>query len=110
MGIAERSKLPLDLAVFPSNQRPIASSMTFIAPVNAISYNNAKPIFMDVDRYYTIDINKTVNYIQIIDINGKIINNLKNSKEFNITNQKNGLYLVHIVNKEKIIIKKIIKN
>ena len=55
-------------------------------------------------------INKTVKLIQIIDIKGNIIKNLKNSKEFNITNQKNGLYLVHIINKEKVIIKKIIKN
>ena len=89
-----------------------------------------RPVFGDVENYLTnlneddnenisiypnpssgiFYINKTVNHIQIIDINGKIINNLKNSKEFNITNQKNGLYLVHIVNKEKVIIKKIIKN
>ena len=89
-----------------------------------------RPVFGDVENYLTnlnednnenisiypnpsngiFYINKTVNYIQIIDINGKIINKLKNSKEFNITNQKNGLYLVHILNKEKVIIKKIIKN
>jgi hypothetical protein len=89
-----------------------------------------RPVFGDVENYLTnlneddnetisiypnpssgiFYINKTVKHIQIIDINGKIINNLKNSKEFNITNQKNGLYLVHIINKEKVIIKKIIKN
>jgi len=41
----------------------IVPSMTFIAPVNAINYNNAKPVFMDNDKYYTIDINKTVEFI-----------------------------------------------
>ena len=41
----------------------IIPSMTFIAPVNAINYNNAKPIFMDCDKYYTIDIDKTIDFI-----------------------------------------------
>ena len=45
------------------NDEVIVPSMTFIAPVNAINYNNAKPIFMDCDEYYTIDINKTVDFI-----------------------------------------------
>ena len=41
----------------------IVPSMTFIAPVNAINYNGAKPIFMDCDEYYTIDLKKTVDFI-----------------------------------------------
>ena len=41
----------------------IVPSMTFIAPVNAINYNNAKPVFMDNDKYYTIDIDKTIDFI-----------------------------------------------
>ena len=41
----------------------IVPSMTFIAPVNAINYNNANPIFMDCDKYYTIDIDKTIDFI-----------------------------------------------
>ena len=41
----------------------IVPSLTFIAPINAINYNEAKPIFMDIDRYYTIDIDKTVNFL-----------------------------------------------
>ena len=41
----------------------IVPSLTFIAPVNAINYNNAKPIFMDNDDYYTIDIDKTIEFL-----------------------------------------------
>ena len=37
--------------------------MTFIAPINAIRYNGAEPIFMDNDDFYTIDINKTIDFI-----------------------------------------------
>ena len=43
----------------------IIPSMTFIAPVNAINYNNAKPVFMDCDEYYTIDVNKTIDFINM---------------------------------------------
>ena len=42
----------------------IVPSLTFIAPVNAIIYNNASPIFMDVDKYYNIDVIKTLDYIK----------------------------------------------
>tara|TARA_X000000950_G_scaffold277437_1_gene366851 strand:- start:12178 stop:13335 length:1158 start_codon:yes stop_codon:yes gene_type:complete len=42
----------------------IVPSLTFIAPVNAISYNNAKPVFMDSDEYYNIDINKTIDFLE----------------------------------------------
>jgi perosamine synthetase len=42
----------------------IVPSLTFIAPVNAISYNNARPIFMDSDEYYNIDINKTIDFLE----------------------------------------------
>jgi len=45
------------------NDEVIVPSMTFIAPVNAINYNNAKPIFMDNDDCYTIDVNKTIEFL-----------------------------------------------
>ena len=86
------------------------SSFAFIGLTNLNEDNNENISIYPNPSNGIFYINKTVNYIQIIDINGKIINKLKNSKEFNITNQKNGLYLVHILNKEKVIIKKIIKN
>ena len=38
------------------NDEVIVPTVTFIAPVNAIKYNKAYPIFMDVDKYLNIDI------------------------------------------------------
>ena len=56
-------QISLKLVGVKKDDEVIVPSMTFIAPVNAINYNNAKPIFMDCDEYYTIDVNKTVDFI-----------------------------------------------
>ena len=42
----------------------LVPTLTFIAPVNAISYNNAVPLFMDADDYYNIDVEKTIEFIK----------------------------------------------
>jgi len=41
----------------------IVPTITFIAPVNAIQYNGATPVFMDTDSYYNLDVEKTVQFI-----------------------------------------------
>jgi len=56
-------QISLKLVGVEINDEVIVPSMTFIAPVNAISYNNAKPVFMDNDDYYTIDVNKTIEFL-----------------------------------------------
>ena len=56
-------QVSLKLVGVKKGDEVIVPSMTFIAPVNAINYNNAKPIFMDCDEHYTIDVNKTVDFI-----------------------------------------------
>ena len=56
-------QVSLKLVGVKKGDEVIVPSMTFIAPVNAINYNNAKPIFMDCDEYYTIDIDKTIDFI-----------------------------------------------
>jgi aminotransferase in exopolysaccharide biosynthesis len=43
----------------------IVPTLSFIAPVNAISYNLAEPVFMDADEYYNIDAEKTIEFIKI---------------------------------------------
>ena len=40
-----------------------SSTITFIAPVNAIRYNNAFPIFMDVDDFFNIDVIKLKKFL-----------------------------------------------
>ncbi len=41
----------------------IVPTLTFIAPVNAVRYCNAFPVFMDADEYYNLDSAKTVEFI-----------------------------------------------
>ena len=57
-------QVSLLLAGVSTKDEVIIPTLTFIAPVNAIAYNNAKPIFMDVDENYNIDIDKTVDFIK----------------------------------------------
>lgn len=42
----------------------IVPTLTFIAPVNAVHYLGARPIFMDCDNYYNIDVEKTIEFIE----------------------------------------------
>ena len=57
-------QLSLRLLGVKSGTEVIVPSLTFIAPVNAIKYNNAFPIFMDVDEFYNIDTTKTIEFIK----------------------------------------------
>ena len=51
-------QLSLRLAGVQTGDEVIVPTLTFIASVNAIAYNNAAPIFMDTDQFYNIDIKK----------------------------------------------------
>ena len=46
-----------------SNNEIIVPTITFIAPINTILYNNAKPIFMDVDEFGNLDVKKVENFL-----------------------------------------------
>ena len=54
----------------------IVPTMTFVATINALKYNGISPIFMDCDKYFNIDENKTINFIKKNTkfVNGKTIN------------------------------------
>jgi perosamine synthetase len=58
----------LQVAILLAGVKPgdevIVPTLTFIAPVNAISYNGATPLFMDVDEYYNLDSEKTISFIE----------------------------------------------
>ena len=45
------------------NDEVIIPTVTFIAPVNAITYCGASPIFMDSDEFFNIDVEKTIEFL-----------------------------------------------
>ena len=57
-------QISLQLAGVRPGDEVIVPTLTFIAPVNAIRYNGAEPVFMDVDEFYNIDIGKTVQFLE----------------------------------------------
>lgn len=59
------SALHLGLKVLgvKKNDEVIVPTLTFVAPINAIIYNQANPVFMDVDDYFNIDQNKFEDFI-----------------------------------------------
>ena len=56
-------QIALRLAGVKNGDEVIVPSLTFISSVNAISYNNASPVFMDSDEYFNIDALKTIDFI-----------------------------------------------
>ena len=84
-------QLSLKLVGTHSGDEVIVPSMTFIAPVNAISYNNAMPIFMDNNDNYTIDINKTLEFIE------KKTKTIKKKKKIITINRKTGKRIVALI-------------
>ena len=92
-------QVSLKLVGVKKGDEVIVPSLTFIAPVNAIDYNNAKPIFMDCDEYYTIDVNKTIDFINK---ETRIIKKKVSGNDLTITvNKKTGnritaIIIVHI--------------
>ena len=82
----------LHLAGVNPGDEVIIPTLTFIAPVNAIAYNGASPVFMDADKYYNIDAEKTIEFI-----NNETV--FKDSFTFNkITNKKiSAIVPVHVL-------------
>ena len=75
-------QVSLRLAGVGAGDEVIVSTLTFIASVNAITYNNAKPIFIDADKYYNIDAEKTIEFIknETVFKNGITYNKKTNNK------------------------------
>jgi len=76
-------QLGLKLAGVTSGDEVIVPALTFIAPINAISYNGATPLFMDADNYYNINTEKTIKFIKnetVFDKNKLITINNKTGK------------------------------
>ena len=77
----------LQLAVKSLKPNPgdeiLVPSITFIASVNSIKYNNCNPVFMDADEDYLIDLDKTFKFLEknTFKKNGYSINK-KQKKEY----------------------------
>ena len=57
-------QISLKLAGVGPGDEVIVPTLTFIAPINAVTYNNALPVFMDADKYYNIDVEKVIDFIE----------------------------------------------
>ena len=57
-------QLALKVAGVRPGHEVIAPTLTFIAPINAISYLGAKPVFMDSDPCFNLDIEKTIDFLK----------------------------------------------
>ncbi len=56
--------IALRLAGITPENEVIVPTLTFIAPINAVRYNGAIPVFMDVDDYYNIDTDKLIDFLK----------------------------------------------
>lgn len=56
--------ISLKLAGVSPGDEVIVPTLTFIAPINAVNYCGASPVFIDADSYYNIDSEKTINFIK----------------------------------------------
>ena len=57
-------QVSLRLVGVSTGDEVIVPALTFIAPINAVAYNGAKPVFMDADEFYNIDAVKTIEFIK----------------------------------------------
>ena len=68
----------------------LVPSITFVASINSIKYNNCNPVFMDVDENYLIDLNQTFQFLK---------KNTYKKKGFTINKKTNkrilGIIIVH---------------
>ena len=56
--------IALKLAGVKPGDEVIVPTLTFIAPVNAVEYLSAAPVFMDCDQYYNIDAGKVIRFLK----------------------------------------------
>jgi len=84
-------QIALQIAGVQPDDEVIVPDVTFIATVNVVRYHNARPVFMDCDQFYNIDIEKTVEFI-------KEQTEFKNGHSFNITTGKriSAIIPVHV--------------
>lgn len=54
----------LILAGVKSDEEVLVPTLTFIAPINVVAYIGAKPVFMDCDDYYNMNVEKVESFLK----------------------------------------------
>ena len=54
----------LEITGTQQSDEVLVPTVTFIASVNAVSYIGARPVFMDCDEYYNIDVEKVLDFVE----------------------------------------------
>lgn len=85
----------LHISLLLSNTKPgdevIVPTISFIAPINAVIYCKASPIFMDVDEHLNVDVKKTISFLKEKTITkNKVTYNKKTNKRIS------ALIVVHV--------------
>ena len=57
-------QVALRLVGVTADSEVLVPTLTFIAPVNAVRYLGAEPVFMDCDEYCNLDVDKTADFIE----------------------------------------------
>lgn len=77
--------ISLILAGVKLNDEVLVPAITFIAPINAVNYCKAYPVFMDADKYYNLDTRKTIEFIRN---ETKLVNDESSIESIGQKNQK----------------------
>ncbi len=69
-------QVALEIVGVKKGDEVIVPTVTFIAPVNAVRYCGAEPIFMDADEYFNIDVDKVLAFLKnnTVQKNGRCFN------------------------------------
>ncbi len=83
-------QISLMLAGVKNNHEVLVPTITFVSTINAVLYNNADPLFMDVDNYFNLDEKKTIEFLN----NDTVF---KNGKSYNKKTKKiiSAIVVVH---------------
>ena len=56
-------QVALRLSGVENGDEVLVPTLTFIAPINAVKYNNGSPIFFDADSFYNVDTKKIIQFL-----------------------------------------------
>ena len=68
--------ISLKLSGVERDTEVLVPTLTFAAPINAIIYNNAFPVFFDVDKYHTLNVKQVIHFLEneTYEVNKEVFN------------------------------------